>query len=583
MYRKFLNTYLSRSEQLKQNKANSDKSIRYCNFLCQEFLPVERFYKDSESTCCIKCSNYLIIAKKMVKDEKITYEQFKKDPMIIYKKKVTSDNKKLCDKCNEEKFMDCFDAARAVCKECRLKQSIERDKKDLNKEIEIIEKVKDSKEQLTETLRKISVSKIQEILKYYKITRLSKDKKHDSIAKMLKYFEQLQSPYKCLGNCGFDLTETFSYCIACRKNPSKHEFIEEKNLKFKENIEEFLENKLEITSDECYDYNITNIKDICSYLDIKKNNGHANTKQHMVNLINEKLKQKREEESKKSKIHVNKLVFEDFTILSRDDGFIDATQMCQVRNKTFYDWFRLDSTKEFIKELEEDLKLENKSSGNHDLLQNNENQSNIKLIDVKNGRSGYSFVHPDLAVQLAMWIDKKFAIKVSRFVRELAITGSCTLEPKTSKQLLELQKENEQLKIDKQNLQISHEKLLEKKHYYKFKQGPVFYLISDSDSKSVKYKPGIETVDINVRLQQHRSTTPCIKLEMLVYTKDCSLMEKNILTRYKTKRDHINHEWIYGISKEHIITSIKTQLEFLEIQYTIEENLEEYNSQIEPF
>ena len=120
-----------------------------------------------------------------------------------------------------------------------------------------------------------------------------------------------------------------------------------------------------------------------------------------------------------------------------------------------------------------------------------------------------------------------------------------------------------------ESIRKSHEKLLERKHYYKFKQGPVFYLISDSDSKSVKYKPGIETVDINVRLQQHRSTTPCIKLEMLIYTKDCSLLEKNILTRYKTNRKYINHEWIYEVSKEHIITSIKTQLDFLEIQYTI--------------
>jgi hypothetical protein len=126
-----------------------------------------------------------------------------------------------------------------------------------------------------------------------------------------------------------------------------------------------------------------------------------------------------------------------------------------------------------------------------------------------------------------------------------------------------------------------HNKLLEKRTYHKFKEGPVFYIISDDDSKSVKFKPGIEGSDINRRLAEHRSTTPAIKLELLIYTKDNAILEKNILKRYNVKRIYQNHEWIYDITNEHIIDSVKLLLDFLNIEYTIEENLEEYNKHIE--
>ena len=585
MYRKFLKTYLSRSEQLEKNHINFDKDVRWCNFLCQKNLSRDQFYEETGMNYCIKCNNHLDIAKKMIAKEKITYEQFKENPMIVYKKtKVVKDEEKTCDKCNETKNIDNFEAYRATCKDCRHKQAIERNTKDLEKTIEMIEKLKINKEQLTDTLRKISVSKLHEIQKHYKITRLSSDKKDDSIAKLLTYFEKLQTPYNCLGNCGFELKETFSYCTDCKKNPTKHECIEEKNLKFKENLNEFIKTLREIKPDDFYDYNLANLRDICSYLEIKVNNGNGTTKQQMINSINKKLKERDEENSKKNN-DKTKLLFEDISISMRTDGFIDATQICRVRNKSFYDWNRLDSTKELIKELETDLLFENtknlifKISGNPEIQNFDENQK-IILIDIKAGRYGYSFIHPDLAVHLAMWVDKKLAIRVSRFIREFTLTGN-SFEPKTSNELLELQQNYQKLKLDFQKLEINHQKMLERKNYHKFKQGPVFYIISDNESKTLKYKPGIETVDINIRLAQHRSTTPGIKLELLVYTKDCAFIEKGMLSRYKTKRDHLNHEWIYDVCLENIITSTKTLLTFSNIKHTLEENLLEYNLQVE--
>jgi hypothetical protein len=57
-------------------------------------------------------------------------------------------------------------------------------------------------------------------------------------------------------------------------------------------------------------------------------------------------------------------------------------------------------------------------------------------------------------------------------------------------------------------------------------------------------------------------------------------LEKNILKRYKVKRTYQNHEWIFEITKEHIIDSVNFLVNFLNIEYTEEKNLEEYNKDI---
>ena len=96
----------------------------------------------------------------------------------------------------------------------------------------------------------------------------------------------------------------------------------------------------------------------------------------------------------------------------------------------------------------------------------------------------------------------------------------------------------------------------------------MYYIISDLESNEKKYKQGFEGVDINIRLAQHMSTVPWIRLEMLVYASaaECRLLEKAILTRYSSKRKYNNHEWVYDIDKDHIMQSTRTMLEFLGIE-----------------
>jgi len=168
-----------------------------------------------------------------------------------------------------------------------------------------------------------------------------------------------------------------------------------------------------------------------------------------------------------------------------------------------------------------------------------------------------------------MWISPTFGIQVSGWVRELALCGSVTFgKEKTSQQLLELQK-------DYRKLEDKHRKFLQKKQYYKFKEGSAFYIISDLDGKSVKFKPGFEGVDIDTRLQQHRTTTPGIKLEYLIYSNDALLIETSILKRFESKRKITNKEWVFDVDVNYIIKSTRTILDVLNIEYIEEKNIEE--------
>lgn len=93
----------------------------------------------------------------------------------------------------------------------------------------------------------------------------------------------------------------------------------------------------------------------------------------------------------------------------RGDGDVNATALCKAAGKKFHDYARNQATGEFVEELE-------RSAGipANDLIQSKQGQP-------ENG--GGTWVHPDVAINLAQWLSPKFAVMVSRWVRELLTTG----------------------------------------------------------------------------------------------------------------------------------------------------------------
>ena len=94
------------------------------------------------------------------------------------------------------------------------------------------------------------------------------------------------------------------------------------------------------------------------------------------------------------------------------DGYISATNLCKAAGKRWDNYFRLDSTQEYISALSEDLKLE--------ILERNPlpHSGATALIQVFQGGNATqgTWVHYEVAVDLAKWLSPQFRILVNRWV-----------------------------------------------------------------------------------------------------------------------------------------------------------------------
>lgn len=97
------------------------------------------------------------------------------------------------------------------------------------------------------------------------------------------------------------------------------------------------------------------------------------------------------------------------------DGYINATAMCKVSNKQFKDYANNQSTKEFFHALSEDLKLEIQLA---DKSLVNKKQALIETFPGAPSTGGGTWVHPQVALNLAQWLSPKFAVQVSKWVHD---------------------------------------------------------------------------------------------------------------------------------------------------------------------
>lgn len=125
------------------------------------------------------------------------------------------------------------------------------------------------------------------------------------------------------------------------------------------------------------------------------------------------------------------LIWKGVTIERRaSDGFVNATQMCRAGGVRFNDWYRSAKTAALI-----------------EVVKSNASYPVLKPVDIKvGGNHAGSWIHEDLAIQLAQWISAEFAICVSRWTRQLLHTGSVTLESKEVAPAQDAQRELERYK-----------------------------------------------------------------------------------------------------------------------------------------
>lgn len=103
------------------------------------------------------------------------------------------------------------------------------------------------------------------------------------------------------------------------------------------------------------------------------------------------------------------------------DGFINGTAMCAAHGKDISDWLRTDDTFETVVVLADDLGVVPISAKKPNSDKTRVSACYPTLVVVKRGApemGGGTWLHPDLAIQLAQWCNKSFALQVSKWVRE---------------------------------------------------------------------------------------------------------------------------------------------------------------------
>lgn len=113
-------------------------------------------------------------------------------------------------------------------------------------------------------------------------------------------------------------------------------------------------------------------------------------------------------------------------INQRQDGYFNATEMCRAGGKFFKDFERLESTKNYLKALEQ----------NRMILPTD-------AVQVFQGVSGGSWVHKLVALELARWISPSFSIQCNLWIEELMSKGTVSINNQETKIIEEVKQTNQ--------------------------------------------------------------------------------------------------------------------------------------------
>ena len=157
------------------------------------------------------------------------------------------------------------------------------------------------------------------------------------------------------------------------------------------------------------------------------------------------------------------------------DGMINATQMAQANGKLISDFFKLNTTEEYLNALSSDMgipisQLYIQIKGNY-----------------SDNREQGTWVHKRLAIRIAQWCSPKFAVWIDGIIEELFTKGSIDFNiPKTFSEALKLASIQAE-KIEQQEKQLIEQK--PKVEYYNLVEESKSGLHIGEFAKLIKWKP----------------------------------------------------------------------------------------------
>ena len=270
---------------------------------------------------------------------------------------------------------------------------------------------------------------------------------------------------------------------------------------------------------------------------------------------------------------IQPLFINDYYVIYRKDGYIDITNLCKAGNKKFEDWNNLDKTKDFLQVLSDEIRIPSTKL--------------IQYISDGNSKKKGTWVHPQVAINIAQWISSEFYLKVLKWIFELS---NIEFDDNSSDEIqIHYKNKIDTLAIKYHSLLVKHNSSLKTHRYIKFNiTDPCFYIIESGSSCCNQYKFGITGIEqgnnIDDRLKSHRTLWPKLKVRYLLFMKDIQMIEKSFKMMFDNEINPNGHEIIEGVLFEDMIIRIEKLLHILSLKdYHVmtEDKLKEYNDYVD--
>ena len=218
-----------------------------------------------------------------------------------------------------------------------------------------------------------------------------------------------------------------------------------------------------------------------------------------------------------------------YSIEHRDeDGYINVTNLCKAGDKLFKNWKKTQKTKAFLRVLSSVVLI-----GTTELIKLGTGSKNIK------NSTSQTWVHPQVAINIAQWISPAFDVKVSGWVYEIMMTGKVDITNTTS--FKKLQEENKQKSI---KIQYLTKKYVKSQPRVQYKEKYVIYVLTTALMKKERRYILGKATNLTHRLSTYNKSDE----HEVIYYQECgdeetmTLVENMVFQYLKEYREQANRE-----------------------------------------
>uniref|UniRef100_A0A6C0JMS7 KilA-N domain-containing protein n=1 Tax=viral metagenome TaxID=1070528 RepID=A0A6C0JMS7_9ZZZZ len=207
-----------------------------------------------------------------------------------------------------------------------------------------------------------------------------------------------------------------------------------------------------------------------------------------------------------------------------EDGYINVTNLCKAGGKQFKAWKRIQRTKAFLEVLSKEVNIFT---------------SNLIKVEQTSNVNKTTWVHPQVAINIAQWISPQFDVKVSGWVYEIMMTGKVDIT--NTKSYKELQEQN---KIQDIKIQYLTKKYVKAQPRVQYEEKNVVYILTTKRMKKDRVYILGKATNLTNRLSTYNKSDE----HQVVYYQSCGDEEtmgcvENMVFQYLKKyREQANRE-----------------------------------------